>query len=327
MATKLSTPALFQQVLEAIDASGWQCLILDSNKPFRLRLFKDDKSVDVRVYLWNCSHGGGSARAIDEYRVQLTGVVPSVVTGEVTLLLGWHPDYEVFVGFDMKKHVGQASKSPSIQIKESTLQNAHAHAFAIYHRKNAELAIAFRPEFFVEYALNTSSLHQTGKAEYALSLLNRLDALTPLEISAIKDEERKIIVGQIARKYRAADFSKRVLGAYSHRCAACGIQLRLIDAAHIIPVAATTSTDETKNGIALCKIHHAAYDRNLISFDERYKIEVSDSEVANLTVNKLVDGLVAFKKNLRTAILLPYDNRDYPPAEYITEARRVRHWV
>ncbi|MGA9070113.1 MAG: HNH endonuclease, partial [Terracidiphilus sp.] len=128
-------------------------------------------------------------------------------------------------------------------------------------------------------------------------------------------------------KYRATDFRRRVLGAYSYRCAACGIQLELIDAAHIIPVAAPTSTDETKNGIAFCKLHHAAFDRNLLSFDARYKIEISESEIARLTSSNLSGGLIVFKKNLRTAIILPNDKRDYPPSQYIEEARKVRNWT
>ncbi|ALG66632.1 HNH endonuclease [Beggiatoa leptomitoformis] len=324
----LKPKQLFEQVLRAVDESGWQALILDSRKPFCLRLFRgDEKGFDVRVYLWNCTHGGGAARAKDEYRVQLTGVVPSAVAGEVTLLLGWHSDYEVFVGFDIKKHDGQASQSPSIQVKEKTLQNAHTRAFAIYHRQNGEIAVAFRPEFLAEYALNSASLHLTGKAAADMSLLNNLDTLTESQIVAVQSQERQIVLSQIARKFRATDFRKRVLGAYEHRCAICGVQLELIDAAHIIPVAAPTSTDETKNGIALCKLHHTAFDRNLISFNERYEIEVSDSEVSRLTATNLVGGLKEFKQHLRTAIILPNDQCDYPPPQYIAEARKVRSWA
>jgi len=324
----LSPKQLFEQVLRAIDSSGWQALILDSRKPFRLRLFRgDEKGFDVRIYLWNCTHGGGVARAKDEYRVQLTGLVPSVVAGETTLLLGWHSGYEVFVGFDIKKHDGQASQSPSIQIKEETLQNAHTRAFAIYHRHNGEIAVAFRPEFLADYAMNSVSLHMTGKAAADMSLLNNLDMLTETQIVAVKNQERQIVLSQIAKKFRATDFRKRVLVAYENRCAACGVQLELIDAAHIIPVAASTSTDETKNGIALCKLHHAAFDRNLISFNERYKIEISNSEISRLTAINLIGGINEFKQQLRTAIILPADRRDYPPPEYIVEARRIRSWA
>ena len=324
----LNPKQLFERVLRAVDDSEWQALILDSHKPFRLRVFRgDEKGFDVCIYIWNCTHGGGAARAKDEYRVQLTGVIPSTVDGETTLLLGWHSGYEVFVGFDIKKHDGQASQSPSIQVKEETLQSAHTRAFAIYRRQNGEIAVAFRPEFLVEYALNSASLHLTGKAAADMSLLNNLDTLTETQIVTVKNQARQVVLSQIVRKFRATDFRKRVLGAYKHRCAVCGVQLELIDAAHIIPVAASTSTDETKNGIALCKLHHTAFDRNLISFDERYKIEVSNSEVSRLTAANLVGGLKEFKQQLRTAIILPTDRRDYPPPEYIVEARKVRSWV
>ena len=328
MAATLNQKQLLDQVLGAVDAGGWQALVVSAHKPFRLRLFREnEKGLPLRVYIWNCTHGGGAARAKDEYRVQLTSVVPSDVSGDVTLLLGWHDGYRVFVAFDIRKHDGQSSQSPSIQIRESTLQNAHTKAFAIYPRGNGEIAVAFRPEFLVEYALSAKSLHKTGRAAIDLALLNELDTLDEPQIETkVTDRERRIILTQIAKKYRASDFQRRVLGAYSHRCAACGVQLNLIDAAHIIPVAATTSTDETKNGIALCKLHHAAFDRNLMSFDERYKIEVSDTELARLTAANLAGGLTTFKRALKTGIVLPSDKRDYPPPQYINEGRKVRKW-
>lgn len=327
MASPLTRKGLLEQILLAVDASGWQALIIDQKKPFRLRLFRGDgKGFNVRVYIWNCTHGGGSARAKDEYRLQITGVVPSTEKGETSLLLAWHSGYGVFAGWDINRHDGQNSKSPSAQIKENALQNAHSHAFAIYNRHNGEIAVAFRPEFFVEYALNAASLHMTGAASADLSLLNNLDTLKEAEIVTVTDKERQTIISQIARKFRATDFRRRVLGAYQHRCSFCGVQLELIDAAHIIPVAASTSTDDTQNGIALCKLHHAAFDRNLISFNEQYKIQVSDSEVSRLTTANLVGGLKEFKQHLKTAIILPNDRRDYPPKEYIAEARKVRGW-
>ncbi|MBS0309170.1 MAG: HNH endonuclease, partial [Proteobacteria bacterium] len=293
MATTLSPKQLLERILRAVDESGWRSLILDEQKPFRLRLFRgDDKGFDVCIYIWNCTHGGGAARAKDEYRVQITGVVPSASAGMSTLLLGWHAGYGVFVGFDIRKHNGQASQSPSIQVKEDTLQAAHSHAFAMHHRQNGEIAVAFRPEFLADYALNASSLHATGQAAADMSLLNSLETLTDSQIVTVKNQGRQVVLTQIAKKFRASDFRRRVLGAYEHRCAVCGVQLKLIDAAHIIPVAASSSTDETKNGIALCKLHHFAFDRNLLSFDERYKIEISDSEVERLTAENLAAGLI-----------------------------------
>ena len=98
MITKLSAKELFELILQSVDESGWQSLILDTKKPFRLRLFREEnKGFDIKAYIWNCTHGGGKARAKDEYRVQITSVVPSISSNEATLLLGWHSGYGVFV--------------------------------------------------------------------------------------------------------------------------------------------------------------------------------------------------------------------------------------
>lgn len=327
MAAPLAKKHLLNLLLRAVDEGGWRSLVASATHPFLLRVFRgDERGISLRIYIWNCTHGGGSARAEDEYRIQLTGGVPKIHPGQVTLLLGWHDGYGVFVGWDITKHSGQDSKSPSAQVKEDALENAHTHAFSVHRRHNNEIVVAFRPEFLVDYALNAQSLHKTGKAAEDLSLLNSLDSITDAQIDAVPNRKRQVILSQIARKYRAYDFRRRVLGAYEHRCAVCGVQLELIDAAHIVPVADPGSTDETTNGIALCKIHHAAMDRNLISFDEKYKIEVSESEIERLADANLVGGIREFKQHLKAAIILPNDRRDYPSPTYIKQARTVRKW-
>ncbi|MGI8867651.1 MAG: HNH endonuclease [Mycobacteriales bacterium] len=52
--------------------------------------------------------------------------------------------------------------------------------------------------------------------------------------------------------------------AYETRCAVCRIGHReLLDAAHILPDTHPRGEPVVPNGLALCKIHHAAYDRNI----------------------------------------------------------------
>lgn len=328
MATPLSKQHLLSRLLGAIGSNGYQVLIAQRSHPFLLRIFKRDEQsyLNVRAYIWNCTHGGKN-RSDDEYRIQLTGVVPEHEQGELTLLLGWHEGFGVFVGFDITKHVGQDSGSPSIQVKEGALLNAHKRAFAAYDRANGEIAIAFRPEFIVDYALNADRLHeQKGSVRDFIKLLNQVDTLSDSDISEVRNEERREVIAIIKRKYREADFRFRVLAAYSSRCAMCGVQLDLVEAAHILPVAADGSTDETSNGVALCSLHHDAFDKCLISFDERYKVEVSASALAGLGVRKLIDGKKAFTSTLKPAILLPADKRDYPNPRHIRKAREVRLW-
>ncbi len=330
MSAPLRKPALLDRVLSAVEESGWQALIVERSHPFLLRLFKRDQQgfLNVRIYIWNCTHGGNN-RSADEYRVQITGVVPEAQKGKITLLLGWHEGYGVFVGFDIQKHAGQSSSSPSIQVKEANLLNAHTHAFSAYDRANGELAVCFRPEFIIEYASNLERLHglKTKDVE-EVKILNKVDKVDDTEIEAkIKNNARKEVIASIKRKYREHDFRHRVLTAYAHTCACCGVQLKLVEAAHIIPVASDTSTDETTNGVSLCSLHHKAYDQNLLSFDEKYRIEVSNDSVVSLKKLGLVGGLASFQNQLREAIILPADKRDYPAPVYIKESRKVRSWA
>ena len=105
------------------------------------------------------------------------------------------------------------------------------------------------------------------------------------------------------------------------------MQLNFVDAAHLVPVADDSSTDETSNGIALCRLHHAAYDQSLVSFDEHFRIEVSNNAVERLRLMDRAGGLDRFMKNLKAAIILPSDRRDYPDIRYVRGARRARNWA
>jgi putative restriction endonuclease len=71
---------------------------------------------------------------------------------------------------------------------------------------------------------------------------------------------------------RSPAFRRKILSIYDHQCAACGLRIKLpagndvsfIDAAHLIPFSASQN-DHPTNGLALCKNHHWAMDRNLIA--------------------------------------------------------------
>jgi len=69
-------------------------------------------------------------------------------------------------------------------------------------------------------------------------------------------------------------FRERVLVAYQERCAICHLRhRRLLDAAHVIGDA-EGGLPVVTNGIAMCKIHHAAYDANFFGISPRYDVGV-----------------------------------------------------
>ncbi|MEH0007496.1 MAG: HNH endonuclease [Flavobacteriales bacterium] len=114
--------------------------------------------------------------------------------------------------------------------------------------------------------------------------------------------------------------------AYSHTCAVCDLQLKLIDASHIVPVSEDYSTDEMKNGIALCALHHRAYDKSLITFNERYQVIHNQERMQNLREIKHDSGLEKFIGDLKPIINLPPAKNDRPPIDYIKRANQIRGW-
>ncbi len=60
-------------------------------------------------------------------------------------------------------------------------------------------------------------------------------------------------------------FRAQVLRAYRQQCAVCRLRVSgLLDAAHIIADSRPHGLPVIPNGISLCKIHHAAYDGNIL---------------------------------------------------------------
>ena len=82
-----------------------------------------------------------------------------------------------------------------------------------------------------------------------------------------------------------------MLDAYEHRCAVTRMQLRLVDAAHVLPVAVEGSTNETINGIALSPTGHRAFDKALIYLTEERVMRLNEEKANELRALNLAHGL------------------------------------
>lgn len=331
---KLSKPGLLRRFELAVRDSGARLIVLSSTNqhPATYTIVGVSGKVStVLLYIWNLTHGGGSARPAHEYRIQITGTSQfRSVSGEATVILGWSEDFEVFAGFDYRRHSRVLGSSPSMQISQSALQAAQTNAFAAIAKGNGETAIAFRSDFSAAYVEHLTALHDTGMAPIETSILDRISgdpaSLSDSDIEAAVAPIRRIAIVQTRRAVRDAQFRRRVLNAYGHRCAMCGVQLRLLDAAHILPVEHPQSTDETSNGVALCAQHHRAYDRALVSFIESHDIVVNKQQLKELNNHNLIGGIAGFQAALKPTIFLPPDRRDHPYKEYVMLANKVRGW-
>jgi putative restriction endonuclease len=327
MATRVSKLNLLERIILAAKASGWNSIVLSSEHPFRLSLFRDDQRIVVLCYIWNLTHGG-YPRNPNELRIQITGVDSfRVESGAKTLLLGWGEDEKMFAGFDVTKHlISMAGRSPSLQVRRETLQEAKEKAFFPQTRDNQEITIAFRPDFFATYVQELEELHKSAQVGELRQLERIANADINQEIKDIPAGPRKTILEQINRKVRDARFRKNVLVAYGFRCAVSGIQLDLVDAAHIIPVEHERGTDELKNGICLSALHHRAFDSGLIGIKRDYTVIVNERRMTELHSVGWHGGAAEFKASLRDQILLPARSGHYPEPDYLIFGQQLRGW-
>ena len=88
-------------------------------------------------------------------------------------------------------------------------------------------------------------------------------------------------------------FRARVLQAYATSCAMCRLRhMELLDAAHIVPDA-SGGVPRVSNGLSLCKIHHAAYDANILGVRPDLVVVVREDVLREKDGPMLLHGLQA----------------------------------
>jgi putative restriction endonuclease len=94
---------------------------------------------------------------------------------------------------------------------------------------------------------------------------------------SISEVERRYNFATAKRRLHQPIFRSRVIHAYQRRCAVCRLPFeQLLDAAHIKSDAEGGSA-AICNGLALCKIHHGAFDANLLGISPDYRVRIKNS--------------------------------------------------
>jgi putative restriction endonuclease len=125
------------------------------------------------------------------------------------------------------------------------------------------------PCFIVKDAPDDLAFHLI--AEPATIIKAPVGMTLPVEL------ERAYATVEVKRRLHQRRFRELVVAAYRTRCAMCLLRHdELLDAAHILPDRDERGRPEIPNGLCLCRIHHAAYDANILGVDEKYRIHVRD---------------------------------------------------
>lgn len=121
----------------------------------------------------------------------------------------------------------------------------------------------------------------------------------------------------VKRRLHQRDFRSSVLFAYQTRCAICSLQKsQLLDAAHIRPDRDGGGA-EVSNGLALCKIHHSAYDSNILGITPDYRVQVHQSILDEKDGPMLTHGLQGHHDKQLTA--LPTADKEHPDRDSLAE--------
>ncbi len=124
-------------------------------------------------------------------------------------------------------------------------------------------------------------------------------ALTPAQLhidvdSPMEAAFRGYLIAETKRRLHQPVFASQVMLAYDVRCAVCNLRHReLLDAAHIVPdrFAGPLGDPVVPNGMALCKIHHAAYDQNILGIRPDRVVEIHHRLLGEIDGPMLRHGL------------------------------------
>jgi len=147
-----------------------------------------------------------------------------------------------------------------------------------------------------------------------------LEAHFPESIQEEIADEMGFDIQQI-RKVRDPLFRQQVLRAYNYECAICGFNMRHdnasvgLEAAHI-KWKQHGGPCEIPNGLALCAIHHKAFDKGSIGLDENMQVLVSEAVNGSGIVGRL------FWDFAGKQIALPMVKGNYPREGFVEWHRK-----
>ena len=130
----------------------------------------------------------------------------------------------------------------------------------------------------------------------------------------VKDEGRRsYLTQQVKQRLHQRGFRERVLAAYRSQCAFCNLKHgELLDAAHIVPDGEPDGTPTVDNGLALCKIHHSAFDKYIIGVTPNYQIKIRTDLLEEIDGPMLTYG---FQKLHNQKLILPKSKKAWPNQE------------
>jgi len=265
---------------------------------------------NVRAYLFTVTpdRSAPGARPPGEFKIQL--IIEGQTRGErgalelrdaYTALLGFSPDFGVFVGWEARLY-STFGYSANVQVREPLLVEARNNGWAVAQprpiRGSTEVRVAFAAGNLLLYlraSRQADKRELTGAWREAFMLSKapgyQAEELPsrPRDLDVYVQRERQRL--NATRLSRDSKFAPRVKEQFDYSCAVCAVQLEIVEAAHIIPVNDSRSSDDVWNGLSLCPSHHTLFDARRFIVGPNLKIVVDDDAVAFLKESGRASGI------------------------------------
>jgi putative restriction endonuclease len=172
-----------------------------------------------------------------------------------------------------------------------------------------------RPGVFVPVFPVYAVADDTLNRRFVLALDESLKFVAdPLHLKPI---EREYAERAMKQRLHQPEFRGRIMIAYGQQCTVCTLKHgKLLDAAHIIGDDKPHGVPVVDNGLSMCKIHHAAYDANLLGISPDCSVRINRDLMDEIDGPMLRHGLQEMDGRQLT---LPKRSADRPSKDRLAE--------
>ena len=291
-------------IYESLNKNGYVFEWIEAiRQPYQGSLVSNSGSFNLYIYTWRISNGGRTNRLFEK-RIQISTAVNDVgfnrqnTSTQKTLLLGVYErdlNFPIFAAWDVlaNKNHGK-SKSCFVHVNNlaEAIQNGFytgtdsdgnpVHTFMCDYltayveliKEDGNLEIQETPEYVVEKGSLAKSIVNNTRKERKKRETKSIEALIE-KLNNLTNTEREAVVKQrIGQGY----FKELLLDKYNEKCCICGLRLPpLLVGSHIKRWAESLDAEklDVNNGLLLCALHDALFDKFLISFNDNGQIIIS----------------------------------------------------
>lgn len=142
-------------------------------------------------------------------------------------------------------------------------------------------------------------------------------AVAPATDAMMTAARREYVTRAVMQRLHQQQFRRLVLRAYREQCAICRLRhVELLDAAHILPDRDPRGEPIITNGLGLCKIHHSAYDVNILGIDPDARVHIRGDILDEIDGPMLRHGL---QEVHGARLVLPRQVEQRPNREFLSE--------